>query len=161
MGQKVNPDVEPIPAHLSCNHSILFRPPYPRARDTVWCKRCSLDVTVIAVAETYGIVCDTCPRYSRRYGTDMDAAQRAASRHVLKYPRHSIEIRKGPTLIERVTNQGTQDELPFAQVLSKRATQVAQSQRLLREMTDRTIDKAHRATSVVTDQPAQLHQEEA
>lgn len=160
--RKVNADVEPVPVHLSCLHTLLFRPPYPRLRDVMWCKWCSAEKTVIAVAETYGLTCDQCPRLNRRYGTDLGAARRAASRHVLRYPTHTMDIRRAGHYVERVTTTGTQDELPFERTLSERAAQVRENQLKLREMTQRAIDKAatdgnvRAATTARTD----LHQEE-
>lgn len=158
MARKFSADIEAasVPAHLSCNHSLLFKPPYPMTRDVVWCKRCGKEVTVLGIADSYGITCDRCPRLNRRYGTDQRSARRAASMHVLKYPRHTITIRKGGQYSERIGNSGTQDELPFERVLTERAAQVAQSQRALREMTMRAIDKATTTGNVVTDQPAPL-----
>lgn len=153
-------DIGPVPVHLSCDHELLFKPPYPKLRDTLWCKWCSKEVTVVTIADTYGMTCDQCPRLNRRYGTALYAARAAASKHVLKFPTHVCEIRKSGDFLERVTNDGTQGELPFAAILNKRATQVAASQALLRTMTEKTIDNGTTTGNVVDVKPAPVHQEE-
>lgn len=121
---------------LYCRHSVRYPVPFPNIGDTVYCRLCRDYREVLALTYEFQVRCGQCV-LSRRYGRDQDAASRAASRHVLKYPSHTVSIMDGADEVERVSTMEGQQSLPYEQVLSKRADAVRKSQRSLRDFIER------------------------
>lgn len=126
----------PKTVHLSCGHELQYNAPYPRLSELLWCRRCGALADVAALSKSYAITCDGCT-LSVRYGADLVKARRTASRHVLMRPSHSVSLLEGLSVVELVTNHGTQDELPYERILTERQALVRRNQQALRDFLDK------------------------
>jgi hypothetical protein len=103
---------------LPCQHELAFRAPMPSEGEKVYCGRCQAYRTV-HIEQEYNIRCGQC-RLSRRYGRDLDEAERVAGRHVLGHPAHEVSIMDGEAPVRVIALNGGQTELPYDSLLERR-----------------------------------------
>lgn len=129
---------------LSCGHNTYFREPVPLYGEIVLCPKCSDYKTVMSsVNEQFRMKCNDCTA-SRRYGEDQSEAERAASRHAIRYASHTVGVYKGKELLHEVGAKG--DTLPFEVQVRHRTEASQDHQRSLR-------DFQIRATTVINSLP--------
>jgi hypothetical protein len=133
---------------LSCGCRQTVRAPRPDPGTEFFCRKHNDYATVLDdSAERIRIKCLDCP-LGRSFGTDESAANRSASRHVIKQS-HRVAIYKGSKELEIIAPQGR--SLPYDSLLNRRRTLATGMQRQLRDSVTKSLPANDGGTGRVMD----------
>lgn len=96
---------------LDCQHLVIFRPP-PKVRDKVYCQKCQEYRFVRRVLTAWSLYCGEC-QWGKNYGDNESGAKRAANKHLLKFPDHSVGLLHNGKVIQLLTS----DQPPIPDII--------------------------------------------
>lgn len=149
MSKKGTPPLTHVAVRLACTHVTVFAVSPPRPGQSVYCRRCRAYADVIENASLLKVRCRSCS-YATVFAMESDDdyaavlsdSRRAASRHSLRRD-HTVDIKRSDgSIVETVSNDEGQGQLPFSASLTDRIEGNRAHQQSLRSLSDRNLPKA-------------------
>jgi hypothetical protein len=141
-GKRIAQETSAIAVLLSCKHEVYLRAPYPKIGDEQYCVRCTTYHKVTAMGHEYQVACnDSHCRFAHKYGDNLDAAERSASKHVMRYTSHTVNVYQSGKLLTTIAQQDSvlpEVTTPYGGVLRRRSEIAKNNQKLLRDVLDGT-----------------------